>query len=49
MVMREPELLCPDVLDDPYPTLAALRQAVDALEDMNMRDQVQLIISGGKR
>ena len=31
------------------PTLAALRQAVDALEDMNMRDQVQLIVSGGIR
>jgi glutamate synthase domain-containing protein 2 len=31
------------------PTLAALRQAVAALEDMNMKDQVQLIISGGIR
>ncbi|MBN3756112.1 FMN-binding glutamate synthase family protein [Paraburkholderia sp. Tr-20389] len=31
------------------PTLAALRQAVDALEDLNMKDQVQLIISGGIR
>jgi len=31
------------------PTLAALRQAVDALEDMNMRGKVQLIISGGVR
>ncbi|MGH8617144.1 MAG: FMN-binding glutamate synthase family protein [Burkholderiales bacterium] len=31
------------------PTLAALRQAVDALEDMNMKDKVQLIISGGIR
>ena len=31
------------------PTLAALRQAVEALEDMNMKDQVQLIISGGIR
>lgn len=31
------------------PTLAALRQAVDALEDMNMRGQVQLMISGGIR
>jgi methylamine---glutamate N-methyltransferase subunit C len=31
------------------PTLAALRQAVDALEDMNMRGKVQLIISGGIR
>ncbi|WP_075322472.1 FMN-binding glutamate synthase family protein [Acidithiobacillus albertensis] len=31
------------------PTLAALRQAVDALEDMNMKGTVQLIISGGIR
>jgi glutamate synthase domain-containing protein 2 len=31
------------------PTLAAVRQAVDALEDLNMRGQVQLIISGGIR
>ena len=31
------------------PTLAAVRQAVDALEDMNMKDQVQLVISGGIR
>ena len=31
------------------PTLAAVRQAVDALEDMNMRGKVQLIISGGIR
>jgi methylamine---glutamate N-methyltransferase subunit C len=31
------------------PTLAALRQAVDALEDLNMKDQVQLIVSGGIR
>ena len=31
------------------PTLAALRQAVDAIEDLNMRGQVQLIISGGIR
>jgi len=31
------------------PTLAALRQAVDALEDMNMRGKVQLIVSGGIR
>ncbi|MHB1656744.1 MAG: FMN-binding glutamate synthase family protein [Burkholderiales bacterium] len=31
------------------PTLAALRQAVDALEDLNMKDKVQLIISGGVR
>jgi glutamate synthase domain-containing protein 2 len=31
------------------PTLAALRQAVDALEDLNMRGQVQLIVSGGIR
>ncbi len=31
------------------PTLAALRQAVDALEDLNMRGKVQLIASGGIR
>lgn len=31
------------------PTLAALRQAVDALDDLNMRGQVQLIVSGGVR
>ncbi len=31
------------------PTLAALRQAVDALEDMNMLGKVQLIVSGGIR
>ena len=31
------------------PTLAALRQAVDALEDLNMTGKVQLIISGGIR
>ncbi len=31
------------------PTLAALRQAVDALEDMNMKGTVQLIVSGGIR
>jgi glutamate synthase domain-containing protein 2 len=31
------------------PTLAAVRQAVDALEDMNMRDEVQLVVSGGVR
>src|SRR6476620_829605 len=31
------------------PTLAAVRQAVDALEDMNMKGQVQLIVSGGIR
>jgi glutamate synthase domain-containing protein 2 len=31
------------------PTLAALRQAVDALQDLNMRGQVQLIASGGVR
>jgi len=31
------------------PTLPALRQAVDALEDMNMRGKVQLIVSGGIR
>ncbi len=31
------------------PTLGALRQAVDALEDLNMKEQVQLIASGGIR
>ena len=31
------------------PTLAALREAVDALEELNMRGKVQLIISGGIR
>ena len=31
------------------PTLAALRQAVDALEDLDMKGKVQLIISGGVR
>jgi glutamate synthase domain-containing protein 2 len=31
------------------PTLAALRQAVDALDDLNMRGTVQLIVSGGIR
>jgi glutamate synthase domain-containing protein 2 len=31
------------------PTLAAVRQAVDALEDMNKKDEVQLIVSGGIR
>src|SRR5258707_8711010 len=31
------------------PTLAALRQAVDALDDLNMRGKGQLIISGGIR
>ena len=31
------------------PTLAALRQAVDALEDLNMKGKVQLIVSGGIR
>jgi len=31
------------------PTLAALRQAVDALEDMNMKGTVQLVVSGGIR
>ncbi len=31
------------------PTLPALRQAVDALEDMNMKGKVQLIVSGGIR
>jgi glutamate synthase domain-containing protein 2 len=31
------------------PTLPAVRQAVDALEDMNMKGKVQLIVSGGIR
>ncbi len=31
------------------PTLAAVRQAVEALEDMNVFGQVQLIVSGGIR
>jgi methylamine---glutamate N-methyltransferase subunit C len=31
------------------PTLAAVREAVDALEDMGMRQEVQLIVSGGIR
>ncbi len=31
------------------PTLAAVRQAVDALEDLNMRGTVQLVVSGGIR
>lgn len=31
------------------PTLAALRQAVDALEDLNLKGRVQLIVSGGIR
>jgi glutamate synthase domain-containing protein 2 len=31
------------------PTLAALRQAVDALEDLHMKGEVQLIVSGGIR
>jgi glutamate synthase domain-containing protein 2 len=31
------------------PTLAAIRQAVDALEALNMRDKVQIVISGGIR
>jgi glutamate synthase domain-containing protein 2 len=31
------------------PTLAAVREAVDALEDLNMKDKVQLIVSGGIR
>jgi len=31
------------------PTLAAVRQAVAALEDMDMKEQVQLIVSGGIR
>jgi glutamate synthase domain-containing protein 2 len=31
------------------PTLAAVRQAVDALEDLNKKEEVQLIVSGGIR
>jgi glutamate synthase domain-containing protein 2 len=31
------------------PTLAALRQAVEAIDDLNMRGKVQLIVSGGIR
>ena len=31
------------------PTLAAVRQAVAALEDLDMKEQVQLIVSGGIR
>ena len=31
------------------PTLAAVRQAVEALEDLNLRSEVQLVISGGIR
>ncbi len=31
------------------PTLAAVRQAVDALEDLDMKGEVQLIVSGGVR
>ncbi len=31
------------------PTLAAVRLAVDALDDLNMKGQVQLIVSGGIR
>ena len=31
------------------PTLAAVRQAVEALDDLNMRGKVQLIVSGGIR
>ena len=31
------------------PTLAAVRQAVEALEDLNMKGKVQLIVSGGIR
>ncbi|MFI4895341.1 MAG: FMN-binding glutamate synthase family protein [Steroidobacterales bacterium] len=31
------------------PTLAAVRLAVEALEDLNMKQQVQLIVSGGIR
>ena len=31
------------------PTLAAVRQAVEALEDLNMKGRVQLVVSGGIR
>lgn len=31
------------------PTLAAVRQAVDALEDLNLKGEVQLVVSGGIR
>ena len=31
------------------PTLAAVRQAVEAIEELNMRGKVQLIVSGGIR
>ena len=31
------------------PTLAAVRQAVEALEDLNMKGKVQLVVSGGIR
>jgi glutamate synthase domain-containing protein 2 len=31
------------------PTLAAVRQAVEALEELNVKDKVQLIVSGGIR
>jgi glutamate synthase domain-containing protein 2 len=31
------------------PTLAAVRQAVDALEELNKKEEVQLIVSGGIR
>jgi glutamate synthase domain-containing protein 2 len=31
------------------PTLAAVRQAVEALQELNMKEQVQLIVSGGIR
>ena len=31
------------------PTLAAVKQAVDALEDLNKKEEVQLIVSGGIR
>ena len=31
------------------PSLAAVRQAVEALEDLNKKDEVQLIVSGGVR
>src|SRR6202165_2268996 len=32
-----------------FSTLAAVREAVDALEDMGVKDEVQLIVSGGIR
>jgi glutamate synthase domain-containing protein 2 len=31
------------------PTLAAVRQAVEALEELNVKEQVQLVVSGGIR